>query len=406
MRLGYAEEDTSERSEASHANGASRRSGSRESVQGSPRGEAPRSDIDSALLPPLFGRWLGEWLTEPVPRESHATCDRCAMCAPDGQPASGRSFFSPAIKCCTYLPGIPNFLVGRIVTDDGDDIAEGRATIEERIRAGIAVTPFGLGVPAPYQLLYRNAQDFFGRGKGLRCPHYLADQGRCGIWRHREATCATWFCKHEHGATGQQFWAAVRELLRGIERDLARWCVLTLVHDDRALSRLAAADQAEERLDANALDGVPNAAAHRELWGEWVGREPDFFVEATRLVDPLQWSDVLQICGPAVQIQAAAVRAAHRPLVDYRIPPILRLGRYEVIQVTSNSSTLLTYNEFDPLHVPQRLLDALHFFDGRPTAEACDAIARQRGVVLTSTQLREFIDFRILVAEPEPITEV
>ncbi|HEX5600552.1 MAG TPA: hypothetical protein VFX46_07940 [Hyphomicrobiaceae bacterium] len=328
------------------------------------------------------------------------------MCAPDGQPASGRSFFSPAIKCCTYLPGIPNFLVGRIVTDDGDDIAEGRATIEERIRAGIAVTPFGLGVPAPYQLLYRNAQDFFGRGKGLRCSHYLADQGRCGIWRHREATCATWFCKHEHGATGQQFWAAVRELLRGIERDLARWCVLTLVHDDRALSRLAAADQAEERLDANALDGVPNAAAHRELWGEWVGREPDFFVEATRLVDPLQWSDVLQICGPAVQIQAAAVRAAHRPLVDYRIPPILRLGRYEVIQVTSNSSTLLTYNEFDPLHVPQRLLDALHFFDGRPTAEACDAIARQRGVVLTSTQLREFIDFRILVAEPEPITEV
>ncbi len=34
----------SERSEASHANGASRRSGSRESVSGSPRGAAPRSD--------------------------------------------------------------------------------------------------------------------------------------------------------------------------------------------------------------------------------------------------------------------------------------------------------------------------------------------------------------------------
>ena len=40
---GGANEDASERSEASHANGASRRSGSRESVQGSPRGEAPRS---------------------------------------------------------------------------------------------------------------------------------------------------------------------------------------------------------------------------------------------------------------------------------------------------------------------------------------------------------------------------
>ena len=34
--------DASERREASHANGASRRSGSRESVSGSPRGEAAR----------------------------------------------------------------------------------------------------------------------------------------------------------------------------------------------------------------------------------------------------------------------------------------------------------------------------------------------------------------------------
>jgi hypothetical protein len=358
--------------------------------------------IDAALLPPLFARWLGEWIAEPVPRESHATCDRCAMCAPDGQPATGGSFFHPAIKCCTYLPSIPNFLVGRIVNDDGDDLAVGRATIVQRIDAGIAVTPFGLGVPAPYQVLYRNAHGFFGRAEGLRCPHYLPDQGRCGIWRHREATCATWFCKHEHGATGQSFWATIRELLRAIERDLARWCVLTLVHDDRALSALSTADQADEQLDAYALDGLPNPKRHRALWGEWTGRERAFFVEAARLVDPLQWNDVLEICGPAVRLQAAAVRAAHRPLVEHRIPTVLRLGRYEVIQASAEGSTLATYSEFDPLHVPQRLVDALQFFDGRPTADACDAIARQRGVVLTSTQLREFMDFRVLV--PDEIT--
>src|SRR5438874_7637434 len=41
-RQGIATKDASERSEASHANGASRRSGSRESVWGSSRGEAPR----------------------------------------------------------------------------------------------------------------------------------------------------------------------------------------------------------------------------------------------------------------------------------------------------------------------------------------------------------------------------
>ena len=43
-------EDTSERSEASHANGARRRSGARESVSGSPRGEAPRLRKKRELL--------------------------------------------------------------------------------------------------------------------------------------------------------------------------------------------------------------------------------------------------------------------------------------------------------------------------------------------------------------------
>ena len=41
--MAAAKEAASERSEASHANGASRRSGSRESGLGSPRGETPRS---------------------------------------------------------------------------------------------------------------------------------------------------------------------------------------------------------------------------------------------------------------------------------------------------------------------------------------------------------------------------
>jgi hypothetical protein len=201
------------------------------------------------------------------------------------------------------------------------------------------------------------------------------------------------------------FWAAMRELLHGIERDLARWCVLGLVHDDRVLAALAVADQAQGRLDAHALDGLRDPDVHRELWGEWAGREREFFVEAGRLVDPLHWNDVLEICGPAVRVQVAAVRSAHRQLVDRRIPTILRVGRYEVVGGSPDGSTLRTYSDFDPLHVPQRLVEALPLFDGRRTADACEVIARERGVVLTSTQLRQFIDFRILLPERQPPSE-
>jgi hypothetical protein len=355
--------------------------------------------IDVAQLPPLFAGWIGEWLTQPLPVESHATCDRCAMCAPVGtHDAAGGYFFEPSIKCCTYLPVIPNFLAGQILSDEGADLAHGRATMNQRIAAGVAVTPFGLGIPPRYQLLYRNATDFFGRASGLQCPHYVEDGGRCGIWRHRDATCATWFCKHERGATGQTFWLAMRDLLTAVEHDLARWCVLTLVEDERVLAALAGADPLADRLDADAVDGRPNPETYRSWWGDWTGREREFFVQAGRLVEGLHWNHVLEICGPDVRIRSAAVEVAHRRLLDPGFPHVLRLGRHEIVRRAADGSTLLrTYSDFDPLIVPQPLLDVLPFFDGRPTADVCQAMADERGLVLTSTQLRDLIDFRILL---------
>ncbi|HEY1303950.1 MAG TPA: hypothetical protein VGF24_10405 [Vicinamibacterales bacterium] len=355
---------------------------------------------DATLLPPLFAAWINEWL-DGLPTESHATCDRCTMCASGPHVSSDGYFFDREIKCCTFLPRIPNFIAGRILRDEGDDLAHGRATLDERLAAGTGVTPFGLSTPPTYDLLYANAQDFFGRAHELRCPHYVARDGRCGIWRHREATCATWFCKHERGATGQAFWTAMRDLLHAVEHDLARWCVLTLVRDQRALASLAVADSSNGRLDAFALDGRSNPDVQRELWGDWVGRERDFFIAAASLVDPLRWNDVLAICGPAVRLRMASVRVSYQRLTDATMPRTLHIGRHEIIRRSADSSTLRTYSDFDPLTVPQGLLDVLPYFDGRPTADACQAIAKERGLVLTSGHLQELIDFRILLESDE-----
>src|SRR5262245_25747140 len=123
------------------------------------------------------------------------------MCARPGDvPRPDSEYFDPEIKCCTYLPPLPNFLVGRIPADDREDMAHGCSSVDARLIAGVEVTPLGFGVPAPYTLLYGNARDAFGRARGLRCPHYVSEGGKCGIWRHREAICATWFCKRERGA--------------------------------------------------------------------------------------------------------------------------------------------------------------------------------------------------------------
>ena len=148
-----------------------------------------------AALPPLYAPWVHEVLGGAIPKEAAAACRRCVMLAP-GRSGEGkrRIFFDAKTLCCTYLPDLPNFLVGRILSDRSPAMAYGRRTVRDRLRRQAGVTPFGLARPALYSLLYDSgAADGFGRSRSLHCPHHV-DGGPCGIWAHRCAVCATWFC--------------------------------------------------------------------------------------------------------------------------------------------------------------------------------------------------------------------
>ena len=100
-----------------------------------------------AALPPLYAGWVREMLSGPVPEETRATCGDCAMRPPDGQPEGGAGYFHPVVKCCTYVPQIPNFLAGGILRDADPALEYGRTTFLERMRAGDGVTPLGLAIP-------------------------------------------------------------------------------------------------------------------------------------------------------------------------------------------------------------------------------------------------------------------
>src|SRR5262245_57905979 len=139
------------------------------------------TDGISSILPPLYASWIYAILQGLVPSESKATCFDCAMCAKGTESSEdSRYFFSPGVKCCSYLPELYNFLVGRVLEDDDPALAQGRASVLDRIQKGVAVTPFGLGRSSTTELLYENSVNAFGRSHSLRCPHYLEDSvGRC-----------------------------------------------------------------------------------------------------------------------------------------------------------------------------------------------------------------------------------
>lgn len=359
-----------------------------------------------SVLPPLYTGWMEKVLPGTIPNESKATCDKCAMCAHSGeQPGNGALFFDPHVKCCSYLPVLHNFLVGGILADEDPALGQGRASVEARLEARIEVTPFGLGQSAPYNLLYTHAKGAFGISRNLRCPHYIDEEGgSCGIWRHRNAVCTTWFCKHERGATGLKFWRTLLQLLLQVEVGLSRWCVLELDIGTRALESLFPLDSAnreQPKLTANQIDQVPDLEAYRLLWGNWLGREREFYQECARLVNDLTWEDITRICGPEVLVFTKLVQEAYDRLTSNQMPEIVRLKPIQITGMGQDWAQVTAYSVNDPLKLPRKLLEVLPYLQSQPISEALQVIQREKGIQLNRDVVRKLIDFDILAAEPE-----
>jgi hypothetical protein len=362
----------------------------------------------ASLLPPLYERWVNELLGRAIPPETEATCRGCAMLAEGaGNHSPDRRYFDSTTRCCTYLPNLPNFLVGPIIADAAPRLAAGKRSVEARLDRGVAVTPLGLGTPATYTLLYANGTDGFGASHTLRCPHHL-DDGACGIWSHRMSVCATWFCKYSRGAVGRKFWRDLQVLLAGVEKDLARWCLLELRLGAGALGRLFPPPEptvTSATIDRFQLDGRVNPEQHAAVWGEWAGRERELFEECGRRVEQLDWQEVLGICGPDVQISARLVRDSFDALLSRDIPRRLRVGEYQVHNIAARNALVVTYNGYDPLRLPNNLLEALPYFDGRPVIEALRAIEQEKQLRLDLDLVRKLVDFSILMPVPRRLVK-
>ncbi len=353
-------------------------------------------------LPPLYAKWVDDLLGGPIPRESRATCGSCVMRAPPALPRGDRgTFFDPVIKCCTYLPTLYNFLAGRVLADAAPAARAGRETVEARIARGIGVSPLGLMPTPTFSLLYGASKHSFGKARALKCPHYLEDGGRCGVWANRESTCSTWFCKHARGNTGYAFWReGLHQLLQAVEIDLARWCLLEL---DVSPGMLAAAMASKawkgdaESATGAALDNIADPDVLAKAWAEWRGRETEFYIRCAELVSGLAWNDVLAICGPDARAHARATQAAYRKLTGDDVPAALAAGSFEVVSLGRDTVRLNTYSEYDPIEVPRVVLDLLARFDGSPTRDVLAAIAAEEGIEIAPDLVRKMADFDLLI---------
>ena len=349
------------------------------------------------MLPLLSTGWVSTLLPGQVPEERKATCDACVMLPQPGQ-AADRDAVTFTVKCCTYQPWMHNFLAGGVLLDANPDAVRGRGTIERLIDARDGVSALGVRTAEWRLKVGREKPDTFGRSRALLCPHYQEEGGTCGVWRHREATCSTWFCKHERGAVGLRFWDALRLLLECLEQALARHCALELELGPEALEALSSSTRGPDFAE---LFGPPTDEVWRQRWGRWAGRERDFFRRCAEVAAGMSPREVLALGGSQARLLLELARAAlerHRDPGPPLVP--LRVGRVRLLRGAPGGVRLETYRAYDPLELPQPVFSALSRFNGRPTGEVLQEIAARDGVEIGRDLLRTLTDYDVLVPEP------
>ncbi len=324
-------------------------------------------------LPALYARWLEELLGEPAPDEPKATCHDCVMCQP-GIPEDRA--FNPSTRCCTYVPRVPNFQIGRLLDDPDPALAPGVRSMRARLDSD-AAQPLGVELTDAESAAYDRllADETFGRDADLACPHQR-DDGLCGIWKHRNGVCATWFCRHERGAGGERFWEAVQAWLTAIEDALDH-------HAARSVYYAADLPFDDEALRAGD-------------WGLWTAGPEAFYRACADRVRGLDWRAVRRLGGRAVRRSAKAVQAAHAALADQRVPRRLWLAPHDPLDDEGPMRRLMAYSGTDWVTVPEALDDALGAFDGRRVPTVL-ADLRTSGVPVAPAVLRALIDQAVLV---------
>jgi hypothetical protein len=290
--------------------------------------------------------------------------------------------------------------VGRILADADPLSARGREIVRQQIARRTTATLLGIHPPRHIRALGLLG-DRFGRAVALRCPYYLEETGSCGVWKHRNGTCATWFCKHQRGVVGRRFWMAVERLLLAIELALARHAALVLDPGPEALARLQPPPPAGPQDSLDDSDETISDDLHRARWGRWAGEEERYYLEASRVVDAMSAEDVMRVGGSEVALLSRLVVHAFAARANDDLPEQVRLVPLEHVRPGRGSTRVVAYSRFDPLDLPTGLLELLPALERGALAEARAALAEDEGVELDDALVRRLLDFGVL-ASNEP----
>lgn len=345
----------------------------------------------SDYLPEVYRSLLPGIFSSTISRESIANCGSCIMLKPE-QPVPGQQYYSDDSKCCTYFPVIPNYLMGYLLSDVSVETAEGRKRLKELIAAGAGVRPEGISPPRRYNLMYeRGRKNGFGKSSALVCPLYDRKKCGCSVWKARSAVCATYFCRYNCGVDGENFWYAVQNYIREAEKCLSGYALLMLnsipaVHD-------AVPDPFHFSREDMDNDRPGN---YSMIWGDWSGREEEFYIETFRIVSGLDRKKFMELMGVSNHILLKKMEIFLDKMLQPDIPGVLKLNPEVSIHPCLQDEYYLA-TPSGIFHISDAIFGLLRAFDGSSSTETILECFGEEGINVEQDLIVSFYQHRILV---------
>lgn len=280
------------------------------------------------------------------------------------QPGKPWTFLSD-VKCCTFFPDLPNFLVGRGLGRGG--VSE--ELLRARIAVGVGRTPLGLQPDPVFEEAYfKNTGEVFGKDRSLACPYWVGGEYSCGIWHDRNHVCRTWFCKNSGGAEGRQHWGATQRVLSMAEHLLAAWCV---------------------------RDGVPPpeaaSAAAWESWYRWCAKRVEHVP-----------APVLGMLREQEGVQGRVDQLAHYPYPEARVLPDVLVPSLSLAEPDGPLMYVAGYSSYDGVHTPDSLFQFLSRLDGQRTWQEVNGALEVEGFQVLPRSVLEELHRVGAVRYPQP----
>ena len=244
-------------------------------------------------VPDFYNHLLPRDLLNFTPQETKATCNNCAM-APGNH--KGPKFYQPDLKCCTFEPFIPNFLVGGTFLDP--QAKKAHDILRNKIQNRLYSLPLGMVASVRYQIEFNtNKETLFGQDADYLCPYYDHSTQLCNMWRHRGVVCTTFYCKSSYGKKGLQFWSDLSDYLALFEMALMEESLVMLDFSPRQVSTLVQYLNRQEGTQKELRAWRLPEDKAIELWNGYYKEQENFFKKSFQIAANIDKKSLAELMG-------------------------------------------------------------------------------------------------------------